>query len=141
MAEWMLPRAEVELWQTAQLTLRRVRRRGVPRRVRRFASDVLSFRVDEDTVWKATQILDELIINVVTNTPKAVAVVRINVRPGRVALTVQDDGPGAIPWPLHMADEDAEGGRGLPIVFMLADRVQIFDVSPAGKALTALIDY
>lgn len=140
MEEWALSGAEVELWTTSQLTLRHVRGHRVPRRVRRFVTAVLDGRVDTDTVWRSVEIVNELVINLSRMPRRTRAVVRVNVRPGRIALTVQDDGPGAIPWPVAMAPTDAEGGRGLAMVGILADRIQIFDVSPAGKALTALID-
>lgn len=132
--------AEIEYWTTAQRIYQRVTEL-TPADVRRFVRETLRERVNEDALWSALEIVNEMIINVVTHAGLGCeAAVRINMREDRLALTVQDDGPGSIMWPPGMPGLDADHGRGLPMIEALASKVQVFTVLPRGKALIAIID-
>lgn len=131
---------EIEYWTTAQHIYHGVTQR-TPAEVRAFVRETLTDRVGEDALWSALEIVNEMIINVVAHAGIGCeAAVRINMRPDRLALTVQDDGPGLIVWPPGMPDLDADHGRGLPMIEALSTKVQVFTVLPQGKALIAIID-
>ncbi len=132
--------AEIEYWTTEQRVYPAVTY-DTPGLVREFVRAVLTGRVAADPLWSALEIVNEMVINVVAHAGVGCeAVVRINVRSDRLALTVQDNGPGAIVWPPGFPAADADHGRGLPMISALASRIQVFTVLPYGKAVIAIID-
>jgi serine/threonine-protein kinase RsbW len=84
--------------------------------------------VTDDERMAIETILSELVTNVIQNNPhrEIFCDVRVRVTPAELIIETADTGDEA-PAPLSstgMPDDSAEHGRGLPLIYLLADKVE-----------------
>jgi serine/threonine-protein kinase RsbW len=86
-------------------------------------------RVD-DVVLAASELATNAVLHTMSGAPTCTFTVRVAIDNGRVYLTVIDLGPALIPE----QRPDGESGRGLPLVYGVADEIDV----QGGSAITCV---
>lgn len=97
---------------------------AAPRRARDAVTAFLTSGgdLDPERIADARLLVSELVTNSLLHADRGAIRVRVAARPGGVRVEVRDPGPGMVADPGSMPGPDGRGGRGLPLVRILADR-------------------
>jgi anti-sigma regulatory factor (Ser/Thr protein kinase) len=98
---------------------------GAAREARTWLADVLDGGVPEETLQDLRLVVSELVANSVMHAgiaPDATIRLSVELIPGKVVLSVLDDGPGFEPPPFPSQPVGDQGRRGLDAVRILSSR-------------------